>query len=39
MDDFTGGVSKSEAYSSPREEKVMRASLKSSIERSLNSGM
>ena len=37
-DDFTGALSKNEVYSSAREEKTMRAALKSSTERYLNSG-
>lgn len=37
-DDFSDAVSKNEVYSSAREEKMMRAALKSSAERYLNTG-
>ena len=38
-DDFSGALSKNEVYSSAREEKTLRAALKSSTERYLNSGV
>lgn len=38
-DDFSGSLSKNQVYSSAKEEKTVRAALKSSTERYLNPGV